>query len=251
MKFWNEEAIILDIRDLGDQDRIVTFLSRNHGLKKGVAKAAKKRFSRFLGRLQLLAMVKISWYQKEDRDLGRISEVSLERSVDALRELEDLLLLSYIAEHFTAFATESEGEEKLYRLLDSTIKALLTGVPRALAARYVEAWVLRLTGIFPPPVECPVCGKDLNYRAAIPRDGEVILCLDCARQEGRGELLGREELEFLHHLGGESLMKLAQRKTPKGVLVRVERVFRILRRNFLQGELRSFWVLKETLPDGF
>ncbi len=250
MRVWNEEAIILDLRDLSDQDRIVTFLSRNHGLKRGVAKAAKRRFSRFLGRLQLLATVRISWYQKEDRDLGRISEVNLERSMDALKELEDLLLLSYIGEHFTTFANEAEEEDKLYRLLDSTLKALLAGVPRALAARYVEAWVLRLTGVFPSPVECPACGKSLEKRAAIPRDGEVILCLDCAREQGRGELLGREELEFLRLLGRESLAQLASRKTPKSVLARVEKVLRILRRNFLQGELRSYWVLKETLPGG-
>lgn len=250
MRAWNEEAIILEIRDLSDQDRIVTFLSRNHGLKRGVAKAAKRRFSRFLGRLQLLATVRISWYQKADRDLGRISEVNLERSLDSLNELEDLLLLSYIGEHFTTFANEAEEEDKLYRLLDSTLNALLDGVPRALAARYVEAWVLRLTGVFPSPVDCPVCGRSLEKRAALPRDGEVILCLDCAREEGRGEMLGHEELEFFRLLGRESLPKLAQRKTSKAVLGRVERILRIVRRNFLQGELRSYWVLKETLPEG-
>src|SRR4051795_8015832 len=181
MALLSAEALILDVTDLHDRDRIVTFLTREHGKTKGVAKGARVKHSRFGGQLQPLAKVAVTWFAKEGRELGRISSVELVRTAHPLQvDLEGILLGSYLADHILEFAQEEEGSDHLFRLLDSTLEALLAGVDRDLATRYFEAWVLRLAGVFPSPQTCPACGGPFPPEGAIlPRTGEALLCFDC------------------------------------------------------------------------
>jgi DNA repair protein RecO (recombination protein O) len=144
MTVMSAEALILDVTDLHDRDRVVTFLTREHGKRKGVAKGARVKHSRFGGQLQPLAKAQVAWFEKEGRELVRLSSVELLRTAHPLQtDLEGILLGSYLADHLLEFAQEGEASDHLYRLLDATIEALLRGVDRDLAARYFEAWVLR------------------------------------------------------------------------------------------------------------
>ena len=147
MRFFSADALLLDVVDLHEYDRIVAFVTAERGLKRGVARGARRKYSRFGGQLQPLAKVRISWLEKEGRDLARISSVELERSASALQEdLEGLLLGSYLAEHVMEFTQENEASELPFRLLDSTLRHLAAGVDRHLATRFFEAWILRLAG---------------------------------------------------------------------------------------------------------
>src|SRR6202047_1361761 len=176
------EALLLDVRDLAARDRIVTFLTRERGKKSGVARGPRARHSRFAGQLQPLGKAQITWFEKPGRDLVRISAVELVRPVHRLQaDLEGILLGSYLADHMLEFAQEDESSELLFRLLDSTLEALLAGVDQDVAARYFECWVLRLGGIFPAPDACPRCATPLAARAVLPPHGETLLCPACAR----------------------------------------------------------------------
>jgi DNA repair protein RecO (recombination protein O) len=236
----------LDVRDLHDRDRIVVFLTREHGKKSGVARGSRTRHSRFAGQLQPLGKVQVTWFAKEGSDLVRISSVELVRPVHRLQEdLEGILLCTYLADHMLEFAQEDEGSDLLYRLLDSTLEALLEGVDRDLAARYFESWVLRLGGIFPPPDACPQCGRSLAERAVLPPQGETLLCSSCGGA-GQGIVVGGETLDFLRHIGRWSLTQ-ANRAMPKAATLRqVEELCARVRRHFLQRELRSYEVIQRT-----
>jgi DNA repair protein RecO (recombination protein O) len=235
------EAILLDVTELHDQDRIVTWLGAEQGKRSGVAKGARRKYSRFAGQLQPLAKVRITWYAKEGRDLARVSAVDLVRPADRIqRGLDDLLLGSYLRDHVLEFAQEGEESAKLYRLLDSTIEALLAGVPRDLAARFFEIWVLRLQGIFPAPAHCPICGRALGSTGAVLVEAEeMLVCPDC----GAGPSVDAELLGFLRRTGREGLTQLAANPPSPAVLRGAERLAARVRRHFLQHELRSYEVL--------
>ncbi|HLE84806.1 MAG TPA: DNA repair protein RecO [Thermoanaerobaculia bacterium] len=252
MRSFSGEAIILDVFDLQETDRIVTLLTRERGKKKGVAAGSRRKHSRFAGLLQPLARIQVGWFEKEGRDLVRIGDVDLLRPAHRLHEdLEGILLGAYLAEHLTELVQEDEPAELPFRLLDSTVEALLAGVDRDLAARYFEAWMLRLSGIFPPPRECPNCERPFADRGAVlpPRE-DALICLDCAGGAGGGAgglAVGPEALDFLLRLGGERLVDLADRPPPPEVLRRAEELAREVRRRFLGRELRSYTVMQETL----
>lgn len=245
------EAILLDVRDLQDRDRIVTFLARDHGKKSGVAKGARTRHSRFGGQLQPLAKVHITWFESEGRELVRVSAVEMERSARQLQEdFDGILLGSYLADHVLEFAQEGDPSDHFYRLLDSTLEALIAGVDRNLAARYFETWALRLAGVFPSPKACPNCGRpfvtgDGEEGAVVPPNGETLLCFDCG---GRGGYIARAEtLELLRRMGREGLTAIGAENPPSVRTLReVEEICVRVRRNFLQRELRSYEVIQQT-----
>ncbi|MEO1369873.1 MAG: DNA repair protein RecO [Acidobacteriota bacterium] len=241
-------ALVLDVVDLGEKDRIVTWLTPERGRKRGVAKSARTKFSRFAGQLQPLAKIDVRWAEKAGRELVRIRDVSLLRPVSGLDDLEGLLLGAYLAEHFSQFAQEDDPSEPLFRLLDSTLVALADGVPRWLAARYVEVWVLRLQGLLPAPVECPLCGQALGESAAVLEDEAAIVCPACA--DGyRSIPIHGPALDFLRRSARENLESLRARPPSDAALRRVEELTRRVRRQFLESELRSYRVMRETLSD--
>lgn len=249
MRILSAEALLLDVFDLHDDDRIVTFLTREQGKKRGVAKGARRKHSRFAGQLQPLARARVSWFEKDGRDLARISAVELVRPAHRLQEdLEGILLGSYLVDHLLEFAQEDEASDALFRLLDSTLEALLAGVDRDLAARYFESWTLRLAGIFPPPRACPLCGGPFGAgeRAAVlPANGDTLICPQCGGAGG-GLWIAGEALELLLRIGRETLPRLAATPPSPGALRQVEELCARVRRHFLQRELRSYEVIQQT-----
>lgn len=247
LRLLSDEAILLEVADLQERDRIVSFLTRQHGKKRGAARGARQRYSRFAGQLQPLARVHVTWLERPDRELVRVRGVELLRSPHRLQgDLEGILLGCCLAEHTATFAPENEADEVLFRLLDSTLDALLAGCDRALAARYFEQWALRLAGLFPVPRECPACGRGLEAGAVLPRGGDGLLCTGCARP-GSGLPVGPEVVAFLLRAAREPLAAVAAAPPPTAVVERVERLCGEVRRTFLQHELRSYEVMRRTL----
>lgn len=253
MRILSAEALLLDVFDLHDDDRIVTFLTREWGKKRGVAKGARRKHSRFAGQLQPLAKAKVTWFEKEGQELARVSAVELVRPAMKLQEdLEGILLGSYMVDHVLEFAQEEEASDALYRLLDSTLAALLAGVDRDLAARYFETWVLRLAGIFPPPRACPLCGGPFlsaagEGGAVLPANGDALICLECGAAAGPGALrLGPEVLTLLLRMGRQALPRVAAVPPAPAALRQVEELCARVRRHFLQRELRSYEVIQTT-----
>lgn len=207
--------------------------------------------------------MRVHWGEKEGRELVRISGADLLRPARGLGDdLEGLLLGGCLAEHMLRFAQEDEPSEYYFRLLDSTLEAIAAGVDRDLAARYFEAWVLRLAGIYPTPRECPQCGRPFTDEGAVlPPSAEALLCPRCAGGgQASGEGQGRPAtgalevpvgvLAFLVAIGRLSLPELvAEGGAPPAVLRRAEELAARVRRAFLGHELKSYEVMHRTLAE--
>jgi DNA repair protein RecO len=263
LRLLSSDAILLDVVDLQERDRIVTFLTPQWGAKRGVARGARGKYSQFAGRLQLLARAKVAWFERDDRELVRIREVALERPADGLqRDLERLLVASYLAEHAALLAPENEPNAALYRLLEASVSALLAGGDPGLAARYFEVWALRLGGVFPASRSCAHCGRPWRERIFLVED--ELVCHDCAHglvREGRGEQasahagaaplpLGEEAQRLLAAIGRCSPLQVHDQGPERFgalALLELERVNAVLRRRFLGEELRSYRVMQSAL----
>lgn len=247
MKIHQETVLLLEVVDLQERDRIVGFLSPENGRRRGVAASARTKFSRFAGSLQPLAKVELTWVEKEGRELVRVQDAALVRPAAALQaDLEGILLGAYLAESITAFTLEGDPAPTFFRLLDSTLEALLAGRHRGVCARYFETWLLRLSGLLPVPRECPLCGRLFEGRAAFLEEETALVCQDCARGE-RAMPVGSAELDFLIRSGRENVEKMAQTAWPPAVLDALEELLGQIRRGYLEQELRSYRMMCETL----
>jgi DNA repair protein RecO (recombination protein O) len=150
MPLYTAEALVLRTYKLGEADRIVVFLTRDRGKKRGVAPNARKSRKRFGAALEPLTEVRISYFEKERRELVGLNYAEPVRSPLSAASPEALGYSHYFAELIDEWAAEADVDEKLYRLGTSALEALLSGAPVEALARYFECWLLRLQGVYPP-----------------------------------------------------------------------------------------------------
>jgi DNA repair protein RecO (recombination protein O) len=149
MPLFTAEALVLRTYKLGEADRIVVFLTRDRGKKRGVAPNARKSRKRFGAALEPLTEVRISYFEKEQRDLVGVNYAEPVRSPMSAVSPEALGYSHYFAELIDEWAAEADVDERLYRLGTSALEALVSGVPVEALARYFECWLLRLQGVYP------------------------------------------------------------------------------------------------------
>jgi len=148
MPLYSADALILRTYKLGEADRIVVFLTRDRGKKRGVAKNARQSRRRFGGALEPLTCGRVGYFERERRDLVRLDYVEQRRSPLSAADGEALGYAEYFAELIDEWAQEGDPSETLYRLGVSMVEAMATGVPIEPLARYFEYWLLRLQGVY-------------------------------------------------------------------------------------------------------
>jgi len=148
---YTADALILRTYKLGEADRIVVFLTRDRGKKRGVAKGARRQRSKFMGALEPLTEVQVAYFEKERRELVGLNYAETVRSPLSLFETggDALGYVSYFAELLDEWAQEADADDRLYRLGASMLDALAAGAPVEPLARYFEYWLLRLQGLYP------------------------------------------------------------------------------------------------------
>src|SRR5262250_1103031 len=148
MPLYTSDALILRTYKLGESDRIVVFLTRDRGKKRGVAKNARQSRRRFGGALEPMTCGRVAYFEREHRDLVSVNYIEPTRSPLAARESEALSYVGYFAELIDEWAQEADPNETLFRLGASIVEALAAGVAVEPLARYFEYWLLRLQGVY-------------------------------------------------------------------------------------------------------
>ena len=172
MPLYTADALVLRTYKLGEADRIVVFLTRDRGKKRGVAKGARRPRSRFMAALEPLTEVRVAYFEREQRELVGLNYAEVLRSPmalagqghgsaekgpaghevrgdDAARAGDALGYVGYFAELLDEWAQEADADERLYRLGRSMLDGLAAGAPVEPLARYFEYWLLRLQGVYP------------------------------------------------------------------------------------------------------
>jgi DNA repair protein RecO (recombination protein O) len=150
MPLYTSDALILRTYQLGESDRIVVFLTRDRGKKRGVAKNARQSRRRFGGALEPMTCGRVEYLEHERRDLVRLHYVELARSPLKGVDGGALGYVGYFAELIDEWAPDADPNEPLYRLGASMADALACGAPPEPLARYFEFWLLRLQGVYQP-----------------------------------------------------------------------------------------------------
>jgi DNA repair protein RecO (recombination protein O) len=148
MPAYTTDALILRTYKLGESDRIVVFLTRDRGKRRGVAKNARQSRRRFGGALEPLTLGRVGYVERERRDLVHVQYVEPLRSPLAVVDGDALGYIGYFAELIDEWAPDGDPNETLFRLGASMVDALAAGVAVEPLARYFEYWLLRLQGVY-------------------------------------------------------------------------------------------------------
>ena len=112
------EALVLRTYPLKEADLVVSFLTRDQGKLRGVAKRARRPKNPFGAGLERLSHVRMAYFQRETRELVNLDSCELIRSQFGL--VSDYwagVALDYFAEVSEQLLPAAEPNERFFRLL--------------------------------------------------------------------------------------------------------------------------------------
>lgn len=246
MKIERTEAIILHTFPARERDKMVVFLTPDHGKRKGWAYGARAIRSRFGAALEPLAKVRIGYAERESDEVVRIESVDLIRSLfPAQQNLISSVAATYIAELVDTYAQPNDPAELMYRLLDRTTEGLLEGASPVAVVAYAEIWTLKLGGIFPSLRVCAECGESLGRPLYFDAPRGSFLCTNCAGRDR--ELISNEVIDVIEAALRMPVAEFAKLDIRSEALFEARSLAGTVRRNFLGHELKSFEVLASVL----
>ncbi|HEY7443236.1 MAG TPA: DNA repair protein RecO [Vicinamibacterales bacterium] len=246
MPLYSADALILRTYKLGEADRIVVFLTRDRGKKRGVAKGARRPRSKFVGGLEPFTQVRVAYFEKERRELVSVNYSEPSCSPLSAANPEALGYTQYFAELLDEWAQDADPDERLYRLGSAMVEAVVAGVPAEPLARYFEYWLLRLQGLYPAHLQCHQCGGALGtdrMQAAFLAPGEREFTCGACAPRGRGLRLSADALAFLSRARTINPLHLDGRLATTTGMRELEAVHRALITAHLDKEPKSIQVL--------
>ena len=204
MPLYSADAIILRTYKLAEADRIVVFLTRDRGKKRGVAKGARRQKSNFVGALEPLTHARVAYFEKERRELVSLNYSEPACSALSGGTIEALGCATYFAELIDEWAADGHEDERLYRLGVSMVEALAARVPPEPLTRYFEFWLLSLQGVYPAGRVSSLSLEAQTFLAAVRKIGPADLAGIPAPRDAMRELESLHRSVMAMHLERES-----------------------------------------------
>lgn len=157
---YHDEGIILRTYKLGESDKILRVLTREHGKRSAVAKGVRKTSSRFGARLEPVTHAMLHMHRGRTMDL--IKQAEIITSFQELRDDLDLFVeASSLAELVDTLAAEDEPDPGLFDLMLLGLSLLkeepaMAGFTRA----FFEFKVMAQAGFELMVARCAGCGGD-------------------------------------------------------------------------------------------
>ncbi len=180
MPLYRDEAIVLRTHKLGEADRIITLLTRQHGRVRAVARGVRKTSSRWGSRLEPFTHVDLMIAEGRTLDVITQAETRTPFSSWLGDDYERYTAGTAMLETADRLATEDK-EPMLQQFL------LLVGGLRAMTARehgpgqVLDSYLLRslaVAGYAPSFDHCVRCGDEGPHRWFNPSAGGV-MCASC------------------------------------------------------------------------
>jgi DNA repair protein RecO (recombination protein O) len=212
------ESLVLRTYPLKEADLVVSFLTRDQGKLRGVAKRARKPKSPFGSGLERLSHVRMAYFQRENRELVNLDSCDLIHSqFHLLADYSAGVALDFLAEVSEQLLPSAEPSEKFFRLLVAVLESLPApgGVWRGVT--YFALWAVRLSGWLPELHVCLSCGSVLldpesPERAFFSRGQAGLICNHCRRALSVGNYweLSRDSMNIAQEMLRQPVAKLSR-----------------------------------------
>lgn len=184
MPTYRDRAVVLRTHKLGEADRIITMLTRDHGKVRAVARGIRRTSSKFGGRLDPFNLIDIQLVI--GRNLDVVAQVESLHAYSAPLRLDYPLftaaeVMVETADHLVP--VEKEPSPAQYRLLAGALRVLGAGTtdgPRP-PAMVLDSYLLRAlaaAGYAPDLVDCVRCGAPGPHPGFSPSLGGMV-CVNC------------------------------------------------------------------------
>ncbi len=236
MGLYRDEGIVLRTHKLGEADRIVSILTRQHGKVRAVAKGVRKTKSRFGARLEPPTHLQLQFYEGRG-DLQIVDQAETIDHFRAIREdLDRLTRAVSMLEAADQLGLEGEPNPSLYSMLLGALRALADHCgPLVLPSFFLK--VLALEGFRAVVDQCVECGQT-EALVAFDLDSGGTRC----EAHRSGIAVSPEARELLVDILGGRLGQ-ALNTPPSSATIEVEHLATRSMEHHLERRLRSVAIL--------
>lgn len=237
------EALVLRSIKFGETSKIVTFLSRDYGRLKAIAKGVRAARPKFGGALEPFARLELVFYRKNTGDLQLVSQADLIEGFLGLTD--DLMCYAFgcgVLEFVERVITDEEESGVVYddaidvlRLMQAADRESLPHLLRAFQMKAIVS-----LGHGPELFSCTACGRDAGASTGLSALSGGILCAACARNLPNVLRTGPVALGILRAYQEEPLRSAALRTVDPQVRAEVGRVMEA----FLSAQFDTYRGLK-------
>lgn len=172
-------GLIIQERELGDNDKLLTVLSERYGKLFVVGKGVKSLKNRHMHCCQLLSYVTLNLRRK-----GRyyyITESDLiENFFDIRNDLLKLSLATFVCEVIDSTVQEGVEENEILRLALNTLAAISSEKkPLETIRASFQLKILAESGIYPDLTACSSCGKEEILSGYLDLIDGIVVCDEC------------------------------------------------------------------------
>ncbi|WP_294181838.1 DNA repair protein RecO [uncultured Schumannella sp.] len=174
MPTYRDEGVVLRTHKLGEADRIVTLLSRQHGKVRAVAKGVRRTASRFGARLEPGMVVDAQFYVGRSLDIVQQADTIGSYGADIADDYGRYTVAMAMLETADR-VTDHEAGTQHYLLLVGALRSLARR--EHAAGMTLDAYLLRalsIAGWAPSFVDCAVTGAPGPHSAFVAQLGGVV-----------------------------------------------------------------------------
>ena len=237
-------AIVLDCRDHGESDKIITFFCQHLGRLTGIAKGAKRSKKRFVNKLEIFSALKVVHTLPQNGRLAFISEAELADGFMTLRtDITRYITASVIREMVLLATKELEGDDSLYPLLSWSLYQLNNEKNTTPALIFFLIRFFTIIGYSPNLSTCIDCDCSLDqsdyFSFHIQNGG--ILCHRCNRTNESNRIrLSHGTLRTLEMALKQPLERLPRLQITEQSRQEALQFFHLYARHLFQREITSW-----------
>ena len=246
MALYKTRAIVIKSMNLSESDRLITFMTENHGKVKCVAKGARKAKNQFWGSLEPMSLIHLIYFGREHQSLFRLNHSDIIESFQTIRDDFDKLYTGiYFLDLIDAMILEGHWEPKVFGLLYQALVALNQQNELEPLRRLFEIRLLSLSGYKPQLEQCVLCRKTpANGMIPFSYAHNGILCSSCSNSARVDIQFSVGTRNYIKKLLEVEIKTCERLKFPKSQTEEIEKVTHRLVLSHLGRELKSYPFIK-------
>ncbi|MBZ0180756.1 MAG: DNA repair protein RecO [Melioribacteraceae bacterium] len=194
-------ALVLSKLNYGETSKIVAFYTEDNGKFTGIIKGARSPKSKIGKAADVLNLVEIQYYQKENREIQLVSGVEILNYFPKIKsDLDKLKYASTIIEPLIYLTVEHEVNEKLFRGVIKILELMNDSADdlKVLAIKFLNFFIKEL-GFELKFDSCSLCGTEINQNEDLAYDfSHGLLCPDCSHNSKGNYFIQKELLKILY-----------------------------------------------------
>lgn len=240
------DGLIIRQQNIGEQDKLVTVLTRDLGVVRAFVRGAKNIKSSKSAPTSLLCYSSFSIFEGKDKYI--IDDASVKEMFFELRsDVEKVALAQYFCELASLVCPEGQNCEKQLSLILNALYLITKGNrPQSLIKACVELRLLSLSGYMPDLVMCRECGEYSSDTMYFLLATGTIQCGDCFLKSPKSNALPMDAtlLHAMRHIVFSEDKKLFAFNLPEKALESLSYITESYTLRVLEKDLKTLHFYK-------